>query len=61
MREEARADISDYIEIFYNSMRWHGSSDQMPPTEYDNQYHQRLRSIEIIRGDSGDLSEKSSL
>jgi putative transposase len=51
-REEARSDIFDYIEMFYNSKRRHGSSDQMPPTEYENQYYQRLRSVWIIRGDS---------
>ncbi|MBJ3798452.1 IS3 family transposase, partial [Enterobacter asburiae] len=26
---EARSDIFDYIEMFYNSKRRHGSSDQM--------------------------------
>ncbi|MGD2696242.1 IS3 family transposase [Escherichia coli] len=35
-REEARSDIFDYIEMFYNSKRRHGSSDQMSPTEYEN-------------------------
>lgn len=35
----------DYIEMFYNSKRRHGSSDQMSPTEYENQYYQRLRSV----------------
>ncbi|EOX0729081.1 IS3 family transposase, partial [Klebsiella pneumoniae] len=39
-REEARSDIFDYIEMFYNSKRRHGSSDQMSPTEYENQYYQ---------------------
>ncbi|EOC4161263.1 IS3 family transposase, partial [Enterobacter hormaechei] len=34
-REEARSDIFDYIEMFYNSKRRHGSSDQMSPTEYE--------------------------
>jgi hypothetical protein len=40
-REEARSDIFDYIEMFYNSKRRHGSSEQMSPTEYENQYYQR--------------------
>ncbi|EHZ5769575.1 IS3 family transposase, partial [Escherichia coli] len=40
-REEARSDIFDYIEMFYNSKRRHGSSDHMSPTEYENQYYQR--------------------
>ncbi|VED46426.1 integrase catalytic subunit [Raoultella terrigena] len=44
-REEARSDIFDYIEMFYNSKRRHGSSDQMPPTKYENQYYQRLGSV----------------
>ncbi|EBQ9567086.1 IS3 family transposase, partial [Salmonella enterica subsp. enterica serovar Stanleyville] len=41
-REEARSDIFDYIEMFYNSKRRHGSSDKMPPTEYENRYYRRL-------------------
>ncbi len=51
-REEARSDIFDYIEMFYNRRRRHGSGDQMPPTEYENQYYQRFGSVWIIRGDS---------
>ncbi|MEB3812552.1 IS3 family transposase (plasmid) [Klebsiella pneumoniae] len=37
--------LADYIEMFYNSKRRHGSSDQMSPTEYENQYYQRLGSV----------------
>ncbi|MDV1375111.1 IS3 family transposase [Citrobacter freundii] len=44
-REEARSDIFDYIEMFYNSKRRHGSSEQMSPAEYENQYYQRLGSV----------------
>ncbi|HHC0904578.1 TPA: IS3 family transposase [Klebsiella pneumoniae] len=44
-REEARSDIFDHIEMFYNSKRRHGSSDQISPTEYENQYYQRLGSV----------------
>ncbi|OAT58912.1 transposase [Obesumbacterium proteus ATCC 12841] len=44
-REEARSDIFDYIEMFYNSRRRHGSSDQMSPNEYEQQYHQRPGSV----------------
>ncbi len=40
-REEPRSDIFDYIEMFYNSKRRHGSSNQMSPTEYENQYYQK--------------------
>jgi len=51
-REEAPSDIFNYIEMFYNSKRRHGSSDQMSPTKYENQYYQRLESVWIIRGDA---------
>ncbi|MCI4238838.1 IS3 family transposase, partial [Dickeya dianthicola] len=44
-REEARSDVFDDIEMFYNCRRRHGSSDQMPPAEYENQYYQRLGSV----------------
>lgn len=44
-REEARSDIFDYIEMFYNSKRRHGSGDQMSPAEYENQYYQRQGSV----------------
>ncbi|WP_256853800.1 IS3 family transposase, partial [Pantoea sp. Fr+CA_20] len=44
-REDARSDIFDYIEMFYNSKRRHSSSDQMSPAEYENQYYQRLGSV----------------
>ena len=51
-REEARNDVLDYIEMFYNCRLRHGSSNQMPPAEYENQYYQRLESVWIICGDS---------
>jgi putative transposase len=44
-REETRSDVFDYIEMFYNCRRQHGSSSQMPPTEYENQYYQRLGGV----------------
>ncbi len=44
-REEARSDIFDYIEMFYNSKRRHGSSDQMSLTDYENHYYKRLGSV----------------
>lgn len=34
-REEGQSDVFDYIKMFFNSKRRHGSSDQMPPTEYE--------------------------
>lgn len=50
-QEEARNDIFDYIEMFYNNMHRHCSSNQMSPKEYDNHYYQRLESVNTIRDD----------
>ncbi|KAB8308011.1 hypothetical protein EH228_14195 [Erwinia endophytica] len=44
-REAARSDIFDYIEMFYNCRRRHGSGNQMPPAEYENLCYQRLGSV----------------
>lgn len=41
------------------SMSRHGSSEQMPPAEYENLYYQLLRSVQIIRGDSAENYSKS--
>lgn len=37
-REAARRDLFDYIELFYNPKRRHGSNDQLSPVEYEKQY-----------------------
>jgi putative transposase len=37
-REEARRDVFDYIELFYNSKRRHGSSGGLAPIEYEKRY-----------------------
>ncbi len=34
-REAARSDVFDYIEMFYNSKRRHGTSDDLSPFEYE--------------------------
>ena len=39
-REEARTDIFNYIEMFYNSKRRHGFNDGLPPVEYEKKYFQ---------------------
>ena len=44
-RDEARADIFDYIELFYNSRRRHGSNEQLSPVEYERRYQERLESV----------------
>ena len=44
-REDARSDIFDYIEMFYNSKRKHGSNNLLSPVEYENRYEERLGSV----------------
>ena len=36
-RDEARADVVEYIEIFYNNQRRHSFIDYMSPNEYEKQ------------------------
>ena len=38
-------DIFNYIEMFYNSKRKHGSNNLLSPVEYENRYQERLRSV----------------
>ncbi|WP_462173390.1 IS3 family transposase [Pseudoalteromonas xiamenensis] len=44
-RGEARSDVFDYIEMFYNSKRKHGSNNLLSPVEYENRYQERLGSV----------------
>lgn len=44
-REEARRDVFDYIEMFYNPKRRHSSNDGLSPVEFEKQYFQRLRTV----------------
>lgn len=44
-REEARRDVFDYIEMFYNPKRRHGYSNRLSPIDYERQYEERLRSV----------------
>lgn len=44
-REEARQDIFDYIEMFYNPRRRHGYANRLSPVEFEQQYFTRLESV----------------
>ena len=37
-RQDARADVFDYIEMFYNSKRRHGFNNQLSPVEFEKQH-----------------------
>jgi putative transposase len=44
-RNGARADVVDYIEMFYNCKRRHGFNHQLSPVEYENRFTERLVSV----------------
>jgi len=44
-REEARRDVFNYIEMFYNPKRRHGYANSVSPIEFENQYFNRLQSV----------------
>ena len=44
-RSDARTDIVDYIEMFYNNKRRHGFNDLLSPVEYEEKFNERLVSV----------------
>lgn len=44
-RSDARTDIVDYIEMFYNSKRRHDFNDLLLPVEYEEKFTERLASV----------------
>lgn len=44
-REDARRDIFDYIELFYNPKRRHGYNQGLSPMEFERQYHLKLETL----------------
>lgn len=44
-REEARQDVFDYIEMFYNPKRRHSNNDRLSPVNYEKQYFERLAGV----------------
>jgi putative transposase len=44
-RSEARSDIFNYIELFYNSKRHHGNNGGLSPVKYEKQYFEKRLSV----------------
>lgn len=40
-REEARADVFDYIEMFYNPVRRHGHNNGLSPVQFEKKFSER--------------------
>jgi putative transposase len=43
--DEAKADVFDYIEMFYNVKRRHNHADLLSPVNYEKRYFERLASV----------------
>lgn len=44
-RDEARSDVFDYIEMFYNPIRRHSSNDGLSPVEFEKQFNVQQQSV----------------
>jgi putative transposase len=44
-RNEAGADVFNYIEIFYNPVRRHSNNNGLPPTKFEDQYFTKLSGV----------------
>ena len=44
-RDEAREDVFDYVEMFYNRKRKHGHTNMLPPAELERQYFMRQGAV----------------
>lgn len=44
-KDDARSDIFDYIEMFYNNERRHGFNDLLSPVEYEKRHNEQLESV----------------
>ena len=44
-REDARQDVFDYIEMFYNPKRRHSYANRLSPVEFERQYFSRQESV----------------
>jgi putative transposase len=44
-RAEAREDVFDYIEMFYNPKRRHGFNEKLSPANFEKRYFERLASV----------------
>lgn len=44
-RADARADVFDYIEMFYNPKRRHGDNGLLSPVDYEDRYIKQIASV----------------
>ncbi len=44
-RDDARADVFNYIEMFYNPTGRHSTADGLSPVQFEQRHFQRLASV----------------
>jgi putative transposase len=44
-RDDAKQDIFDHIEMFYNPKRRHGFNDKLSPAEFERRHFERLAGV----------------
>ncbi|WP_162886336.1 IS3 family transposase, partial [Pseudomonas savastanoi] len=44
-RQDARSNVFDYIEMFYNPKRRHGFNNQLSPVEFEKRYAMSLQGV----------------
>jgi putative transposase len=44
-REEGKADVLNYIELFYNPTQRHGNNNDLSPMEYEKNYFLKQSSV----------------
>ncbi|KWT10695.1 hypothetical protein AL047_13980 [Pseudomonas syringae pv. broussonetiae] len=44
-QQDARSDVFDYIEMFYNPKRRHGFNNQLSPVEFEKRYAMSLQGV----------------
>jgi putative transposase len=44
-REQARSDVFNYIEMFYNPTRRHNTAGGLSPVQFEQRHSQRLTSV----------------
>jgi putative transposase len=44
-RDEARAEMFNYIEFFYNPTRRHGANDGLSPMEFEKRYYEKISGV----------------
>ena len=44
-RNDARSEVFNYIELFYNPTRRHGNNDGISPVEFERRYFEKLSTV----------------